>query len=301
MERREFLKAGLAAGAAGLAGGALGQDARVSGPFALDYAPHFGMFGDHTGGDLKDQLKFFHDEGFRSIEDNGMAGRSVEEQSLIAREMERLEMRMGVFVVNLGTAWGPTLSTGDAGARDKFLDECRVAVEVAKRVNAKWMTVVPGTVDSRRHWGYQMSSVMDCLKRGAEIFEPHGLVMVLEPLNRRDHPGLFLTDIGQAHAICKGVGSPSCKILYDVYHTQIQEGNIIPNFDAAWDEVAYVQVGDNPGRREPTTGEVNYARVFRHLKAKGYTGVVGMEHGVAGGGREGERACIDAYRSVDPR
>jgi hydroxypyruvate isomerase len=95
------------------------------------------------------------------------------------------------------------------------------------------------------------------------------------------------------------VNSPSCRILYDLYHQQITEGNLIPNSDAAWSEIAYFQVGDNPGRREPTTGEINYRNVFAHLHAKGYTGIVGMEHGNSRPGRDGERAVIAAYQACD--
>ncbi|MDP7295634.1 MAG: TIM barrel protein, partial [Vicinamibacterales bacterium] len=99
--------------------------------------------------------------------------------------------------------------------------------------------------------------------------------------------------------ICKAVGSPSCKILDDLYHQQITEGNLIPNLDRAWDEIAYIQVGDNPGRNEPTTGEIHYRNVFRHLKRKGYQGVVGMEHGNSEEGRAGEGRVIRAYVEVD--
>jgi hydroxypyruvate isomerase len=124
--------------------------------------------------------------------------------------------------------------------------------------------------------------------------------MVLEPLNFRNHPGLFLTKISQAYEICRAVDSPACKILDDLYHQQIQEGDLIPNIDAAWDEIAYFQIGDNPGRDEPTTGEINYANVFRHIQGRGYAGILGMEHGNSREGREGEEAVIRAYREVDP-
>jgi len=123
---------------------------------------------------------------------------------------------------------------------------------------------------------------------------------VLEPLNTlTDHPGMFLTTSPQAYAICRAVNSPACKILFDCYHQQITEGNLIPNIDAAWDEIAYIQVGDNPGRNEPTTGEINYCTVFHHLHDKGYDGIVGMEHGQSTPGRAGEQAVIDAYVTSD--
>jgi hydroxypyruvate isomerase len=267
--------------------------------FKLKYAPHFGMFENHAGKDPVDQLKFAADEGFSAWEDNGMKGRSVEEQSRIAKAMTDLGITMGVFVANDIDWTNPTLSTGTADSVAKFVQNCRDSVEVAKRVNAKWMTVVPGTCDLRQDMGYQTANVIEALRRGAEIFEPHGLVMVLEPLNFRDHPNLFLTKIAQGFEICRAVNSPSCKILFDMYHQQIQEGNLIPNIDRAWSETAYFQIGDNPGRREPTTGEINYGNVFRHIASKGFTGILGMEHGNARPGKDGERALIDAYRSCD--
>ena len=133
----------------------------------------------------------------------------------------------------------------------------------------------------------------------AEVCEPSGLTMVLEPLNPRDHPGLFLTKVPQAYMICEAVGSPSCRILDDLYHQQITEGNLIPNLDRAWDQIAYFQVGDNPGRREPTTGEIDYRNIFRHIHQKGFDGIVGMEHGNSVGGKEGVRKLIEAYRECD--
>ena len=161
------------------------------------------------------------------------------------------------------------------------------------------MTVVPGTLQTRLDMGYQTANVLNALRRAAEIFEPHGLVMVLEPLNFRDHPNLFLTKIAQAYEICRAVNSPACKILDDLYHQQVSEGNLIPNIDIAWDEIAYFQMGDNPGRKEPTTGEINYLNVFKHIHAKGFIGVMGMEHGVSKRGKDGERALIEAYRACD--
>jgi hydroxypyruvate isomerase len=268
--------------------------------FKLNYAPHFGMFSNHAGDDPIDQLRFMHEMGFRGLEDNGMRGRPVELQERIGRELERLGMQMGVFVAHRIYWNDPNLTSGDEALREEFLTQIRESVDVARRVNATWMTVVPGHLDLRRDRGYQTANVVESLRRAADILEPHGLVMVIEPLNQlRDHPGQFLTQIPQAYQICRAVDSPSCKILFDIYHQQITEGNLIPNMDMAWDEVAYFQAGDNPGRREPTTGEINYRNVFRHLHGKGFRGVVGMEHGKSQQGREGETALIEAYRYVD--
>jgi hydroxypyruvate isomerase len=313
MERREMLRTAAGAMAGTMLGatraGAMVRESetapeyvvnRRAPTFALDYAPHFGMFQRNAGADVIDQLKWMHDQGFRSLEDNGMRGRPAAEQERIAREMSRLGMRMGVFVLNPETAWTTTFAAGEAKFRESFLKDVDDSIEVAKRVNAKWMTVVMGTVAPRLEPEYQTAHAVEILRAAAEKLEPHGLIMVLEPLNRRDRPNLFLTRIPQAFQICRAVDSPSCKILFDIYHQQITEGNLIPNIDASWSETAYYQVGDNPGRKEPTTGEINYANVFAHLKRKGFAGVVGMEHGNAKSGAEGEMAVIAAYRAVDP-
>lgn len=299
MNRRDFL----ATGATAVVGaGAMETLAAPAAPapvrkFKLNYAPHFGMFRNHAGNDLIDQLKFMAEQGFTALEDNGAPDRPVEVQEGIGKTLADLKMTMGVFVANKDfnnptfavTTWKPEL-------REAILKDIRNAVEVAKRLNAKWCTVVPGCHDERLDWEYQTASVIDMFRRCAEICEKAGLVMVMEPLNtRRDHPKLFLTKIGQAYSICRAVNSPSVKILYDMYHQQITEGNIIPNIGLAYSEVAYFQVGDNPGRKEPTTGEMNYRNIFKHIHAKGFTGVVGMEHGNARPGKEGEQALIDAY------
>ena len=267
--------------------------------FRLKYAPHFGMFANHAGNDPIDQLKFAADEGFHAWEENGMKGYSIPDQEKIAKTMHDLGITMGIFVVNPDTAWGPNLSTGKEDTRKKFLDECRSSVDVAKRMNATWMTVVPGTVEPRLEPGYQTAHVVETLRMACDIFEPHKLVMVLEPLNYRDHPNLFLTKIAQGYLVCRAVNSPSCKILFDMYHQQIQEGNIIPNINQGYSEVGYFQIGDNPGRNEPTSGEVNYKKIFEHIHKKGFKGILGMEHGNSKGGKAGERAVIDAYRWSD--
>jgi len=302
MLRREFLVAGTAGITASLVPGATVAGAsgapRRNEPFGLKFAPHFGMFRNHAKDDA-DQLQFAFDEGFRAWEDNGMGGRSVEDQERLAKKMTQLGIEMGVFVGH-GDFGAPTFASGSKEHADRVLADMKKAVEVAKRVNAKWCTVVPGTVDHRQDMDYQTSNAIELLKRCCEIVAPAGLTMVLEPLNFRDHPELFLTRIPQGYQICRAVGSPHCKILNDLYHQQITEGNLIPNVDRAWSEIGYFQSGDNPGRCEPETGEIHYRNVFRHIRDKGFTGIVGMEHGKKHGGKEGERKLIDAYRTVNP-
>ena len=267
--------------------------------FDLNFAPHPGMFRHLAGDSILDQIAFAADQGFTAWEDNGMKGRDVALQEKTGRLLADRDMIMGVFVAHEIHWKEPTMALGDPDYVAQFLKEIRESIPVAKRIGARWMTVVPGHVDMRMHLDYQMGNLAECLKRASEILEPHGLAMVLEPLNNyENHPGLILKEIPQAWYLCKAVGSPSCKILFDMYHQQIQEGRIIRNIDAAWDEIAYFQIGDAPGRKEPTTGELNYRNIFGHIKAKGYTGVLGMEHGNSQKGADGERAVISAYQET---
>ena len=267
--------------------------------FNLNYAPHIGMFKHHAGSDSIDQLKFMLDQGFTAFEDNNMKKRDVEIQKKIGAFMLKNNMKMGVFVGHTIYWKQPNLAGGNKEKRLEFLSEIKSSIEVAKRVNAKWMTVVPGHVDLRLNMGYQTSNVIESLKQASQLLEPHGLKMVLEPLNFRDHPGLFLTKSPQAYEICKAVNSPSCKILFDIYHQQIQEGNLLPNIEACWDEIDYFQIGDNPGRNEPTTGEINYKNIFKYIYNKGFKGLLGMEHGNSNPYKSGEQAVIKAYKETD--
>jgi hydroxypyruvate isomerase len=307
MKRRQFIAASTTA-VAGAAFAGAGPASKVSsaqsaGKFKLHYAPHPGMFRHSAGENVIDQIKFAADQGFSAWEDNGMRSRSPQEQEQIGKTLADLGMTMGVFVAH-GSIGRLTFARKDDSVWDAVLADIRDSLEVSRRVNAKWVTVVPGDEDqdtrARLAPGYQTANVIDLLRRCSELCEPSGLVMVLEPLNwYADHGGVFLRYSDQAYAICKAVDSPSCKILFDIYHQQITEGNLIPNIDRCWDEIAYFQAGDNPGRKEPGTGEINYQNVFKHIKGKGFTGVVGMEHGNSQPGAEGERAVIQAYRQAD--
>src|SRR6185436_14855555 len=304
MERRKFIRNSFLSGAAvvtagqSFAGNKNESTLTEAKPFNMDYAFHDGMFKNNGGDDFLDQIKWAYDQGFRSIEDNGMMARPVEQQKKIGDLLAKLGMKMGVFVITSDSwHWKTSLTTGKQEWIDKMMKDCKEAVEVSKRVNAKWMTVVPGNYERTLSHDMQTANVIVALRKGAEILEPHGLVMVLESLS--DNPDLFLRGTNQAYMICKAVNSTACKFLFDMYHMQRNEGNIIANIDKVWEETGYFQIGDNPGRKEPGTGEMNYKNIFKHIYDKGYKGILGMEHGNSIPGKEGEMALIKAYRDAD--
>jgi hydroxypyruvate isomerase len=284
--------------------------------FKLRHAPHPGMFTASAGDNVLDQIKFAADQGFTGWEDNGLPGQPPEMQEKIGKTLSDLGMKMGVFVA-YASFDEPGFATVNAAKHDEILKKIREAVDIAKRVGAQWFTVVPGSVDQQAQsdkWnkyggprlaeGFQTANVINLIRRCAAILEPHKRTMVLEPLNwQRDHGGVFLRHSDQAYVICKAVNSPACKILFDIYHQQITEGNLIPNIERCWGEIGYFQSADNPGRKEPGTGEINYRGVFKYIhdrsKRENRDFVIGMEHGNSKPGRPGEEAVIQAYRGAD--
>jgi len=318
MQRKRFIRHSLLAGAGLLTAGAASatvtatttantntsaapagttHPAAAPGPFNLNYGTHDGMFRNNAGNDFVDQIKFAYDQGFRSIEDNGMSHRPPEQQQKIGDTLAKLGMAMGVFVLDKGGNGANTLAAGKAEFVEIFLKGCRDAIEVSKRCGGKLATVVPGDFSRNLPMGIQTGNVIEALRKGAALLEPHGIIMVLEPLS--DTPDLFLRTADQTYSICKSINSPSCKILFDMYHIQRNTGDIIKNIDLTWSEIAYFQIGNNPGRNEPGTGEMDYKNIFKHIYDKGYRGVLGMEHGNAQPGKEGEVALIKRYRDAD--
>ena len=305
--RRNFIKKSTAAGAAFFASPLVfstpdsskqKEASDASSPFKLKYAPSLGMFPGHAGKDFIDSIKFCHDMGFRAIFDNGLMKRSAEDQLKIANEMNRLGMELGPFVCNPDIPISFVLNKTEI--RDMLVNKMKAGVEAAKRTGVKWALVVPGKYDEKLHRDFQTANVIDNLRYCCDVVEPSGLIIVLEPLNPYiNHPGLFLTGIPQAYSICRAVNRPSCKIVNDIYHQQITEGNLIPNIEAAWSEIAAFHLGDTPGRKEPSTGEINFKSVFKYIHSRKYEGVLCMEHGMSGSGKEGEARVIQAYRECD--
>ena len=304
MERRNFLKKAAIGGFAvtgfsGLVSAASsGANGSNAAKFKLKYAPGLGMFSENAGKDPIDNIKFMADQGFRAIFDNGLMSKEPVLQEKIAAELKRLGMDIGPFVLYADFSKESMVLNTDE-VRTMLKEKLKQGIETFKRTGAKYALMVPGRYDEKLEWDYQTANVIDCMRELSGIAEKAGVVIVLEPLNRWNHPGLFLSGIPQSYMICRAVNSPSCKIVNDMYHQQITEGNIIPNIDRAWSEIGAFHIGDNPGRKEPTTGEINYKNIFKHIHGKGYDGVLCMEHGKSKSGKEGELALIKAYREVD--
>ncbi len=304
INRRNFIQNTAAVAAfAGLSNTAFGANQPEVKPsnsakFKLKYAPGFGSFPELAGKDPVEVIKFCSDQGFRAMFDNGLQGQPTDQQEKIMAELARQNMDMGPFVLYADFS-KESMVIKNQDTREMLIKKVNEGVEFSKRTGVKWALMVPGRYNEHMAWEYQTANVIDIMRELSDVAEKGGLTIVLEPLNKRDHPGLFLTGIPQAYAICRAVNSPACKIVDDMYHQQITEGNIIPNIDAAWTEIAAFHLGDNPGRKEPGSGEMNYRNIFKHINSKEYNGVLCMEHGRSIEGKAGELALIEAYRIAD--
>lgn len=318
MDRRTFSKNALGAivGATtlGATTSAFAQDNKVGKPFNCKFAANIYKWTNICAESVKglsdvDKIQWWYDQGFRAMEDNDMMKYPIEKQNALAKKMESLGMDFGVFTSSIGVSgkscWLTSFRDTEKQTPDKkaaierIKKETARTIEVAKRVNAKWTTVVPGKADLTLEHGYQMANVVEQLKYAAEMCEKAGLIMVLEPLCFVNHPGLWLQKTADAYMVCKAVNSPSCKILFDVYHQQHTEGTLIRNIDYAWDEIAYYHLGDCPKRTEPLSGEINYKQLIKHIHEKGYRGIYGMEHRQSDKSLAGDQKLINAYREID--
>ena len=306
MERRNFIKsavggialAGLGGATAVAASNEVSQNISNKAKFTLKYAPTLGMFKENAGKDPVDNLKFIADQGFRAAYDLGMIDRPPEEQEKIAKEAQRLGLELGQFSVK---TWDIPFVLNKPENKEIITKKMLAAMEVQKRTGINKGLIVLGNSDPKLHPEYQTVNVIENLRMCCDIVGKAGLILVMEPLNNLvNHPGIFLTRTTQAKMICVAVNHPSCKMVNDLYHQQITEGHLIRNMEMCWDYIGSIHIGDNPGRNEPTTGEINYKNIFRYLYDRKYNEVLSCEHGQSKPGKEGELAIIKAYREVDP-
>ena len=204
-------------------------------------------------------------------------------------------MQMGIFVAN----WRG--KPAHKGETEQWLASLKHTLEVHKIIGNNFCTVLAGNRKAKEmSFDEQTQLCIDNLKRGAELLDGSDLTLVVEPLNPFNHRGYFVALSPHANKIMKGVGSKHVKILFDIFHQQRAEGNLIWNIRKYYDEIAYFQIGDSPGRQEPLTGEVNYRAVFQAIHQLGYKGMLGMEHGLSGRDNPaGWHKCFKAYEWCD--
>jgi hydroxypyruvate isomerase len=191
---------------------------------------------------------------------------------------QQLGLTTSQFSASPVKGFGHGITNPDPARREEFEEEIRSAVAVAGKLGVKKICVVAGEETKGHSRDEQTQAVITALKAGAKIVEPAGVTIILEPLNVLvDHPRQLLVHSAEAANVLRAVGSPNVKMLFDIYHQQISEGNLTGNIRRYRDLIGYFQLADHPGRHEPTTGEINYPFVLRTIHDIGYRDPIGME------------------------
>ena len=188
----------------------------------------------------------------------------------------RRKNELGLEVATImGSGW-KQLFTEES--RKTFVSDIQASIEAARKLGSKTVIVTTGSEAKSLSRAEQHAAYVAALKAAAPFAEQAGVTLVLEPLNTKvDHPGYFLHTAKEGFEILDEVGSPAVKMLFDIYHHQIMEGNVIQDITRNISKIAHFHVADVPGRHEPGSGEINYANVFRAIASTGYQGFVGLE------------------------
>jgi len=170
----------------------------------------------------------------------------------------------------------------DPQARDKFLGDLVKFIPTVEQLECPAIIVLSGNRVEGISRDAHHQSCVEALKRGAEIAEKHNLTLLLENIDQEENPKYYLTSVAEGLEIMREVNHPRVKFLYDFYHEQIAEGNLIEKLEKNIDQVGLFHVADVPGRHEPGTGEINYVSIYRKLAQLNYRGYVAMEFEPAG-------------------
>lgn len=265
--------------------------------FQAAFAPHPGQLPTAPKGYL-DQLKFAYDLGFRAWEDNGLIQRPAKLQQEVGDFCKEKGIALGVTVICGGQ--GLHFPSADQAGIDRVLGDMKKGVETSRRTGQTCMTMIPGVRRNTEELNSQIGATVDLMKRCCDEVEKHGIILVQEPLSHGVKGGSpLLRSFEDGYKLCQLVGRKSCKLLADFYHEGQIGNELLPNAKKTWSEVAYVQYGDAPGRKEPGSGKLDYIAVTKWLRENGYTGVIGMEHGVSAKGAKGLEKLLQSYREID--
>lgn len=224
---------------------------------------------------LPEQMRKVAEAGYQGFEFGDWRAYDPAEITKLAHQ---LKLECACLVGNRGV--NPKgMGLTNPSEREGFLAELSASIEAAKRYETTRLVTltaneVPGVPRETQH-----QSIVEGLKRAHDLVAPHKITLIVEPLNTLvDHQGYYLNHIAEAWQIMREVDSPYLKILFDIYHVQIMDGNLIKNIRENIAHIGHFHVGDVPGRHEPGTGEIDYRNVFAAIRNTGFRGFVAMEY-----------------------
>ncbi|MCD6505188.1 TIM barrel protein [Candidatus Poribacteria bacterium] len=241
-------------------------------------------------GPYEERIRRVASAGLKAFEFWGWGNKDIDG---IRRIKDELGLEVATFVCDTG---GPLV---DPANREKLIEGAKRSVEIAQKLDCKTLIVTTGNEIQGVSRGEQHESIVEGLKAVAPIVEEAGVTLVLEPLNTLvNHKGYYLWSSAEGFQIVDEVNSPNVKLLYDIYHQQIMEGNLIATITSNIGKIGHFHVADVPGRHEPGTGEINYRNVFKAIAEAGYDGFIGLEYWPTGEPEETLKEVMEIASSL---
>jgi len=240
--------------------------------------------------EFTDRIDAYAKMGFSACEFWGWKNKDMEG---ILRKIEKNRMKISSFGID------PSLQIVDPKNKGAFVKAVEETITAAKKLSVTTLIVTTGKEMAGVPRQAQHESIVNSLKAAAPAAESAGVTLVLEPLNILvDHKGYYLSTSLEGFQVIKETGSKSVKLLYDIYHQQITEGNIIQNVAENIGLIGHFHSADVPGRHELGTGELNYRNIIQKIKETGFSGYIGLEFLPLKPSKEALQSCIDAGKGV---
>jgi hydroxypyruvate isomerase len=230
-------------------------------------------------GSFEEKLETAARSGVQSVEMVGEYAAWTDADVARVKKLAR-SFRLGMDVLIATPDWQKrSVSMVDPAQRDNFLADVRRAITVAQELETPQILLMSGNAIPGRTHEEQYASLLEGCKRAGDLTAAANLTAIVEPLNSLvNHKGFFLTTCVEGAKLIRQVDNPHVRLLFDIYHEQVQEGNVIRTLTEAADIVAVFHVADNPGRNDPGTGEMNYTNIYKAIQKTGYAGYVAMEY-----------------------
>lgn len=248
--------------------------------------------------DPVERIAYIADLGFTALADQAIMERPGEERRRVAAELRRRDIMLSAFSLNgessVGTLWASRGPEAEAAIRA----EIEAGAAVAAEANGRLLNITSG-FDPRMPRPYQLVQFTENLKRAAPLAEKAGMVLAVEATSEQRAPNMLMPSLALAYQVVRAVDHPSVKLMVDLFHTHVADGDIVANVDRVWEEMAHIQIGDAPGRIEPGAGEINWPYVLGHLLRRGYDGLVELEFVFAQQDRAAEQRSLDLLHAID--
>lgn len=230
-------------------------------------------------GSLEEKLECAAKAGLQSAELVGEHAGKTDAQLTDLKKLAR-SFRLGMDTIIATPDWGNRpVSMLDPAQRDNFLNDVREATVYAQTLEVPQIILMAGNTIQGRTYEEQFASLLEGTKRAGDIAAKANVTLIVEPLNNKiNHKGFFLSTCTEGSRLIKEVDNPHVKLLFDIYHEQVQQGNVIRTIREAMPYVAVFHIADNPGRNDPGTGEMHYANIYRAIKKENYSGYITMEY-----------------------